>query len=199
MTSHLLLLFYSLLFCQRLLIRESQENETQQEEDSQGSDRNVDRAAGKLDPCDYRRAEERRSFGKNIVDAEVFSGVLGGNDLGEITSGEGLDRSLEAADAKREDAEIDQCVQRQRVETDTEVSDNTGQDQRNSVKLLGKLSEYERSAKSNNLRSQKENDLSDGGKPQIRADVDAVVDNGAYAVDIEEEGDPWVAIFLSVP
>ena len=190
MTSHLLLLFYSLLFCQRLFIRESQENETQQEEDSQGSDRDVDRTAGKLDPCDYRRAEERRSFGKNIVDAEVFSGVLRGNDLGEVTSGEGLDRSLEAADAKREDAEIDQCVQRQRVDTDAEISDDTGQDQRNSVKLLGKLSEYERSAKSNNLRSQKENDLSDGGKPQIRADVDAVVDNGAYAVDIEEEGDP---------
>ena len=189
MTSHLLLLFYSLLFCQRLFIRESQENETQQKEDSQGSDRDVDRTAGKLDPCDYRRAEERRSFGKNIVDAEVFSGVLRGNDLGEVTSGEGLDRSLEAADAKREDAEIDQCVQRQRVDTDAEISDDTGQDQRNSVKLLGKLSEYERSAKSNNLRSQKENDLSDGGKPQIRADVDAVVDNGAYAVDIEEEGD----------
>ena len=84
-------------------------------------------------------------------------------------------------------------MQRQRVDTDAEISDDTGQDQRNSVKLLGKLSEYERSAKSNNLRSQKENDLSDGGKPQIRADVDAVVDNGAYAVDIEEEGD------LSVP
>ena len=80
-------------------------------------------------------------------------------------------------------------MQRQRVDTDAEISDDTGQDQRNSVKLLGKLSEYERSAKSNNLRSQKENDLSDGGKPQIRADVDAVVDNGAYAVDIEEEGD----------
>ena len=100
------------------------------------------------------------------------------------SSREGLDRSLEAPDAKRENAEIDQCVQRQRVDTDAEISDDTGQDQRNSVKLLGKLSEYERSAKSNNLRSQKENDLSDGGKPQIRADVDAVVDNGAYAVDI---------------
>ena len=80
-------------------------------------------------------------------------------------------------------------MQRQRVDTDAEISDDTGQDQRNSVKLLGKLSEYERSSKSNNLRSQKENDLSDGGKPQIRAYVDAVVDNGAYAVDIEEEGD----------
>ena len=58
-----------------------------QEEDSQRSDRDVDRTAGKLDPCDDGRTKERRSVGKNIVDAEVFSGVLCGDDLGEIASG----------------------------------------------------------------------------------------------------------------
>ena len=139
MTSHLLLLFYSFLFCQGLLIRESQEEESQREEYSQRRDCYVDRTACQLDPCDYRRTKERRSFGKNIVDAEIFSGVLRGNDLGEVTSGEGLDRSLEAPDAKREDAEIDQRVQRQRIEAYTEISDDTGQDQRHSVKFLGKL------------------------------------------------------------
>ena len=80
-------------------------------------------------------------------------------------------------------------MQRQRVDTDAEISDDTGQDQRHSVKFLGKLRKHKRSAKSHDLCSQKENDLSDGGKPQIRTDIDAVVDNGAYAVDIEEEGD----------
>ena len=80
-------------------------------------------------------------------------------------------------------------MQCQRVQADTEISDDTGQDQRYSVKFLGELRKYERSAKGHDLCSQQEYDLSDGRKAQIRADVDAVVDNGAYTVDIEEEGD----------
>ena len=65
----------------RLLVGDLKEDESECEEDREGSDGDVDRSAGELDGRDDRGAEEARALGEDIVETEVLAGVLRRDDL----------------------------------------------------------------------------------------------------------------------
>ena len=119
-----------------LFVGDSEEDEAEEEEYRKAGDGDVDRAAGKLDPRYNGGAEEGCAFAENIVDAEIFAGIFGGNDLGVIGARKRLYGALEAADAERQYPEMKQRSERERVETYAEVADNAGEDELHGIVLL---------------------------------------------------------------
>ena len=172
-----------------LPVRNLQEEESQRKEHRQRGDGDIDGAARQLDPGDDRGAQEGRALGEDVVDAEILAGIFRRNNLGIIGPGKGLDGALEAAHAEGQDAEVPDGAQGERVEADAEVADDAYQDQRNRAVLLRKGGKNQGADPGDHLRREEENHLSDRVQPQVRADIDAVVNNRADAVDVKEEGD----------
>ena len=84
---------------------------------------------------------------------------------------------------------MEQRPEGQGVEADGEVARDAHQDQGHGPILLAELGEDQGAHPGHHLGGQQEHHLAHGGQAQIGADVDAVVDDGAHAVDIEEESD----------
>ena len=129
-------IYAEILFCVFLPVGDSEENEAEEEEYRKAGDGDVDRAAGKLDPRYNSGAEEGCAFAENIVDAEIFAGIFGGNDLGVIGARKRLYGALEAADAERQYPEMKQRSERERVETYAEIADNAHEDELHGIVLL---------------------------------------------------------------
>ena len=172
-----------------LLICNAQEEEAERKEHCETCHRHVDGTACKLYGCDDRRAEEGRAFCENIVDTEVFAGVFRRDDLGVIRARERLDGALEAADEERQNREVQETAEHERVQRDAEIARNTNENERDGVVFFRELCEDERAAERNDLRCEQEDDLTDRIEVQVCADIDGVIDDGAHAVYVQEEGD----------
>ncbi len=72
------------LFYFRLLVGQFQEEETNREEDGQGSDGDVEGPSHQLDGGDDSGTQEGSPLGEDVIDAEVLAGVLSRNDLGLV-------------------------------------------------------------------------------------------------------------------
>ena len=84
---------------------------------------------------------------------------------------------------------MQQVFQRQRVQAHAEVARDAHQDQLRGGVFLRELRKHQRSAKGHHLRRQQEDHLPHGVEVQVGADVDAVVDDRAHAVDVEKKRD----------
>ena len=102
--------FLSCSVCLRLFVGKLQEDKAKCEEYRKRCNRDIDRTACQLDGRNDGRAKEACAFAEDIIDAEVFTGVFRRNDLGKVTSRQGLNRSLETADTKRKNPKVNQCM-----------------------------------------------------------------------------------------
>ena len=177
------------LILQRLFVGELQEQEAHREEHGEERDRYVDRTSGQLDPRDDSGTQEGSAFREDIVYTEVLTGVLRRDDLGIVGTGQRLDGTLEAADAERQDAEMPDRGQEQRVDTHAEITENTDQDQRDGLVLGGEFREDKGTQPRDDLGRQQEDYLSNGIEAEVGTDVDTVVDDRSDTVDIKEESD----------
>ena len=103
---------------------------------------------------------------------------------------------MEAAHAKGEDAEVKEGMQRERIQADAEVAHDADENQRHGIELPRQPCEHQRSAKRHHLRGKQEDHLTNRGKTKVGTDVDAVVDDGSHAIDVQEEGDQEVEDLL---
>ena len=175
---------------QGLLLRgQNQEHEAERKEYGQRGNGDVDGSACAGNDADQQRAEERSALREDIVDAEVFAGVFGRDDLGVVGAGQRLNRALEAADKEGEDRKVDQRVEEQRIDRNAEIAGDADEDQRNGLILFGELGKHERADPCNNLRGEQQHDEADIVQALGRADVDALINDRADTVNVEEERD----------
>ena len=102
--------------------------------------------------ADQHGAHEGSALSADVVDAEVFPGLLRRNDAGEVGAGERLDRALEHAHHHGEEPELPLPVELDGEQRDGRVGRDADLDQARSLKPLGKLAEQQRAGKGDDLR-----------------------------------------------
>ena len=111
-----------------LSIRKYQENEAKSKEYSKGSYRDINSPSGQFYPGNYCRAKERSTFGKDIIDPEIFSGILWRDNLGIIGTRQRLDGPLEASYTESQYPEMQQCPECKRIQTHSKIAGYTHKD-----------------------------------------------------------------------
>ena len=99
----------------------------------------------------HRRSDKRSAFSEDIIEPEVLAGLLLGNNLRKIGTGQRLDRSLEHCDADRQEPEFPGLVQLQGKHRDTEVGQNGYFDQSAVLKFLRDFAESNRAGESQQI------------------------------------------------
>ena len=82
-----------------------------------------------------------------------------------------------------------QRAQRQRIQRHTEITCDAHQNQCHRIILFRQLRKNHRTAKCHHLRGKQKYNLPYRIQIQIRADIDTVIDDCSYAIDIQEKGD----------
>lgn len=90
-----------------------------------------------------------------------------------------------------------QCAQRQRIQRHTEITCDAHQDQCHRIILFRQLRKNHRTAKCYHLRGKQKYNLPYRIQIQIRADIDTVIDDCSYTIDIQEKAIRKNRTFLS--
>ena len=94
---------------------------------------------------------------------------------------------MKAAHQKCQNGKLRQRVQRKNIQADQKVSANAHEQQLHRGIFVRKPRKHQRTAKRHHLRGQQKHHLPHGVQIQIGADIDAVINDGAHAVDIQKK------------